>query len=240
MKMNDIDNVSPIEKWKFDKEVSHVFPNMLSRSIPSYMGMRESISRVAIKFLNNNKNILDIGCSRGDTLKDIFERHEKPKELLAVGVDSSKHMIDHAVRQFKDWDNVSFVEADVLEIGITPGKYGLALCVLTAQFIPIEKRQKLFKNIYDGLDSSCGAFILVEKVLGENSFMQDLLVDIYYELKTENGYSAEQIESKRKSLEGVLVPLTASENERFLERAGFTAVQRFWQDLNFVAWLAVK
>ena len=240
MKMNDIDNVLPSDKWEFNREVSHVFPNMLSRSIPSYSGMRKSISRVAVKFLKDNKNILDIGCSRGDALKDIFERHDKPKELSVVGVDSSQHMLDHAARQFKDWDNVSFVKADVLEIGITPGKYGLTLCVLTAQFIPIEKRQRLFKNIYEGLDSSCGAFILVEKVLGENALMQDLLVELYHELKSENGYSLEQIESKRKSLEGVLVPLTASENERFLEQAGFTTIQRFWQDLNFVAWLAVK
>ena len=50
-----------------------------------------------------------------------------------------------------------------------------------------------------------GALIFVEKILSEN--MDDLMVDLYYEMKRENGYTDEQIMSKRRSLENVLSPL---------------------------------
>jgi hypothetical protein len=45
-------------------------------------------------------------------------------------------------------------------------------------------------------------------VLGNSAKIDDLFVKEYYNLKQENGYTQEQIANKRKSLEGVLVPLT--------------------------------
>ena len=41
-------------------------------------------------------------------------------------------------------------------------------------------------------------------------------------------------------LEGVLVPVSAAMNERFLRNAGFAKVECFWRWMNFAAWIAVK
>ena len=59
-------------------------------------------------------------------------------------------------------------------------------------------------------------------------------------MKKGHGYTQEQIERKRLSLEGVLVPVTARWNEEMLRMAGFQQVDTFWRWMNFCGWVAVK
>jgi tRNA (cmo5U34)-methyltransferase len=66
------------------------------------------------------------------------------------------------------------------------------------------------------------------------------MVDLYYALKERNGYTRDDIDRKRFSLEGVLVPVTARWNEELLYGSGFTHVECFWRFLNFAGWVAVK
>jgi tRNA (cmo5U34)-methyltransferase len=82
--------------------------------------------------------------------------------------------------------------------------------------------------------------ILVEKVIGETAELDDLFVKTYLALKREHGYSQDAIERKRLSLEGVLVPLTASWNEEILAGAGFADVDCFWRWSNFAGWVAIR
>lgn len=113
------------------------------------------------------------------------------------------------------------------------------MSILTIQFIPIEHRQKIISNIYESLLSG-GVFIFVEKILGNDSIGNSMLEDLYYKLKGENGYTEEQIRAKRKSLEGILVPVTADWNMEMMSKAGFTNIQQFWQQLNFAGWVGFK
>lgn len=240
--MTGKDNYVPSGKWKFDKDVTDVFPDMISRSIPGYGTMRDSVVRIANRFLSgeeSNQYLLDLGCSRGDTIYEVLDSLASGIEVGCVGVDSSSDMILAAEQLFNGWNNVSFVCGDITGIDITPGKYKVITSVLTAQFIPIDVRQDFFQNVHKGL-SYDGVFIVVEKVLGETPTSQGLLVDIYHNFKKDNGYTDEQVEEKRKSLQGVLVPLRGSENEAMLKDAGFSNVQRFWQCLNFAGWMATK
>lgn len=95
------------------------------------------------------------------------------------------------------------------------------------------------QSIYNALNDG-GAFVFVEKVLGNTSLLDSVLVKEYYALKSANLYTQEQIESKRKSLEGVLVPLTAAWNEDLLKQTGFKQIDCFWRQLNFAGWIAIK
>lgn len=237
--MSAKDNYMPNGPWTFGKDVTDVFPDMISRSIPGYGNMRDVVARVATHHLKSGDYLLDIGCSRGDTIYEILDSLDSPASIECVGVDSSEDMISAANSLFADWSNVNFVCADASRIEITPGKYSVITSVLTAQFIPLDVRQEFYKSVHSGLSYN-GAFIVVEKVLGETPVSQGLLVDIYHIFKKDKGYSAEQIEEKRKSLQNVLVPLRASENESMLKDAGFRDVQRIWQCLNFAGWVAFK
>lgn len=240
--MNRPDNYSPAGKWTFDEGVAQVFPDMLKRSIPGYSTMRDAVVRVARPFLNKSDSdsyLLDIGCSRGDVIYDILNSLDSIGRVHAVGVDSSQPMIEIATEAFERFTNVSFIHADATNVSITPGKYSVITSVLTAQFLPLDSRQEFFEMVHSGL-SDDGAFIVVEKILGETPKSQAFLVDTYHIFKKDGGYSAEQIEQKRRALQGVLVPLRGSENESMLKDAGFSSVQRFWQCLNFAGWIAFK
>lgn len=240
--MKHIDNYSPKGKWTFDADITRVFEDMLQRSIPGYSTMRDCVVRLAKPTIESDYStfaMLDIGCSRGDTIYEVLDSLERPEAVKVVGIDSSQPMIETAKELLGHWENVEFVLSDVRDVEITPGTYTLVTSILTAQFVPLDERQKFFDSVYSGL-SYDGAFIIVEKILGETMAGQDILVDAYTQYKRDKGYTMKQIEEKRKSLQGVLVPLRASENERMLKDAGFADVQRFWQCLNFAGWIAKK
>jgi tRNA (cmo5U34)-methyltransferase len=107
---------------------------------------------------------------------------------------------------------------------------------LTLQFTPIEYRLQILKRIYE----HSRVLIIVEKILGATADLDAQLVKRYYDLKGGNGYSPEQIERKRLSLEGVLVPVTAKWNEELLRLSGFQQIDCFWRWMNFAGWIAIK
>jgi len=49
--MSERDNYKPTGKWAFDEGVTKVFDDMISRSIPGYQTMRDSVVRVAAPIL---------------------------------------------------------------------------------------------------------------------------------------------------------------------------------------------
>lgn len=113
------------------------------------------------------------------------------------------------------------------------------LSILTLQFVPIEYRAKILRTMYNSLKFG-GAFLLVEKVLGNTADIDDLFVKEYYAMKNRNGYSYEDIQRKKASLEGVLVPMTDSWNREMLRNAGFSQVDCFYRSLNFSGLIAIK
>ena len=144
-----------------------------------------------------------------------------------------------AQKRFKDSKSrVEIIDMD-LRINFPRDPTSVVLSVLTLQFIPIEYRQKIVKQVYDCLIPG-GAFILVEKVLGSDAVINEILVKEYYDLKGKNGYTEEQINTKRRALEGILVPVTSKWNEEILAKSGFQSVDSFWRNLNFVGWVAIK
>lgn len=232
-----IDNVVPDGNWKFDAEVASVFPNMLERSIPNYDWMRYSIS-LMIKTLwgQGVVDILDLGCSDGLSYKFLTDSGVNISSY--IGLDSSEAMIAQAKQNFSDeipqWEHFDIRE----HFPHFSGSFDVVLSVLTLQFIPVEYRLRILREVYELLNDY-GVFVFVEKTLGESLAGHKTNVDSYHAMKLENGYSQKDIEAKRASLENVLVPISARENEQMLKDAGFT-VQRFWQSFNFCGWVAFK
>lgn len=225
--------------WVFDAEVTRVFEDMIARSIPDYDGMRRCVFEVGSRFVRDGGLIVDLGCSRGQSLQMFVD--EFGSRTQYVGVDNSSHMVEAARSRFPTLvanEVMTVFECDLRED--YPARLAdLTLSVLTAQFVPIELRQQLFRWVYEHT-SRRGAFILVEKVLGSRHETQQLLVDLYHERKIANGYTREQVEAKRLALQGQLVPVTSRMNERMLLDAGFGSVEGIWRHLNFAAWVAIR
>lgn len=233
------DQVMPSGKWEFDGEVASVFDDMLSRSIPQYDVMRRACFDIACKYIHPNTDILDLGCSRGESLAYLVDRFGSNNRY--IGIDVSQPMIDAARDRFKMEVERGVVKIDNFDLraGFPSVLASVTLCVLTLQFTPIEYRLRIMQDIYDHIMPG-GALILVEKVIGGSAKLNASMVDIYYDFKSRNGYSQEQIERKRLSLEGVLVPMTAKWNEEMMSIVGFRQIDCFWRWMNFAGWVAIK
>lgn len=237
------DETKPEGKWEFDEEVAEVFDDMLSRSIPQYGVMREAVTDMAVRFLaeatplDRLGRVVDLGASRGEALAPLVEIYRRAVEYHAVEI--SPPMLEALRRRWPREEVV--VHPFDLRGGYPslPDPADVTLAVLTIQFTPIEHRQRILRDVWKNTREG-GAFILVEKVLGHTAELDETMTRLYFDLKGKNGYSPEQIERKKLSLEGVLVPVTAKWNEDLLRGAGFSAVDCFWRWQNFAGWLAIK
>jgi tRNA (cmo5U34)-methyltransferase len=233
------DETVPEGKWKFDGDVAEVFDDMLARSIPQYEVMRQACFDLACHYQQEETDIVDLGCSRGGAMAQLVEKYGAHNHF--VGIEVSPAMLEAVRARFKgliDCGVVDIKDHDLRE-GLPYVKASVILSVLTIQFTPIEYRLKIISDVFKSLEPG-GAFILVEKVLGASAELDEVMIDLYYDMKREHGYTEDQIQRKRLSLEGVLVPVTAKWNEELLRMAGFQQVDCFWRWCNFAGWLAVK
>lgn len=233
------DETVPGARWEFDASVTDAFDDMLRRSIPSHDEMRRLCLSIGSRFVRQGTDVVDLGCSRGEAMAAFVDRFGATVRF--TGVEVSEPMRKASLERFR-----GYVDAGVVKVRDTdlrkaypPVKASLTLCVLTLQFVPIEHRQRLLRDAFRSTAPG-GAFVLVEKVMGGCHESDALLADEYWRMKEANGYSRDQIERKRLSLEGVLVPVTARWNEDMLSAAGFRQVECFWRHLNFAGWVAVR
>lgn len=231
--VNDKDEIVAGRKWVFDRAVTSVFDDMLARSIPDYEGMRRITTELAIRFAQSRTTIVDLGCSRGRALRPIIDALGDEYSYLGIEISEPMRAAARSV----------IPEAEILDLDLRDAypriPASVTLSVLTLQFVPIEYRQRIISDAYENTVRG-GAFLIVEKVLGSDAYADRILVETYLARKGENGYTQEQITAKRRSLEGVLVPVTAEWNVDLLARAGFRHIDCYWRHLNFAAWIGLK
>ena len=224
-------------KWEFNKEVADCFEDLLSRSIRQYDIMRNTVTDLAMSILKERDffSCLDLGCSNGLMIQKLWQPNGN-----YLGIDVSKPMLEKAKEAFKDKENVSIEYMDLrTDFPFSQEGYDCITSILSIMFTPIEYRQNIIQRVYDNLKPK-GVFFFVEKVLGNDAFLNELFVKNYYAMKSANGYSEEQIERKRLSLEGVQVCVTSNWNLELLKQAGFRRIDTFWKWCNFEGIIAIK
>lgn len=227
------------QTWSFDADVVDCYDDMLERSIPQYAAMRDAVTTLASQFAQPQTAIIDLGCSQGGALAPLITR--LGTQHTYIGVDNSAPMVASAQQRFAPMIAEGVVDIREIDLRTTyPAECAsVTTAVLLYQFIPIEYRQQIARRMFAHTLPG-GICIIVEKVLGATAAIDDTMVAAYYALKSGNGYSQEQITTKRHALEGVLVPLTARWNEDLLHTAGFTQVDCFWRWMNFAGWVAYR
>lgn len=223
------------KRWEFDRSVTNVFDDMISRSIPQYESMRVIVEQLATPFFEDrNGHLLDLGCSTGLSISQFA-----PRGTRIVGVEISESMLEAARQRFVSYANVEILELDLRKAFPSQTGFDVALSIFTLQFIPVEHRRRVVADVYRALRPG-GAFLVAEKTLAEGSLAQKLLTSVYHRFKVDQGYSEEEVERKALALEGSLVAQTASENESMLLAAGFRAVEPVWRWGPFAAWLVIR
>ena len=188
------DNVKPGEKWEFNEDVAACFANMLERSIPDYKSMRALTYKIGGQYIKPDTLIVDVGCSTGLAVEPFVEQFRDQNDFLLI--DSAPAMVEASRKRFRDEPGVTVRPGYLWDHLPLKDPASLVLSVLSLQFMPTSYRQKLISDIYGGLVPG-GALILVEKVVSEN--LDEIMVQMYYEMKRENGYTEEQIMEKHRA-----------------------------------------
>ncbi len=231
---------SDIEAFRFDERVTHVFADMIRRSVPGYASVIAMTGVLAAEHVQAHSRVYDLGCSLGTSLMSIQDRVEVPCKL--IGVDKAKAMItacgknmDHLPK--KQGIEVQLRCADISEIEIHDAS--LVVMHYTLQFITPDKRLALLRKIASGLNPG-GVLILSEKLAFDDPQMETTLTRLYYDFKKHNGYSELEISQKRQALENVLIPETEQTHITRLGEAGFERAMSWFQCLNFHSFVAYK
>lgn len=227
------------ENFNFGKETAEVFADMLERSVPLYRELQRMMGEIAAEFAQEGTNVYDLGCSTGITLLTLHNSIKSNVKL--IGVDYSQDMLDKCKEKIANNNFSKDCELVCTDLNQPASITNASVVVsnLTLQFVRPLYRDNLIKCIYDGLVDK-GCFILVEKVLGNDSTFNRLFIKFYYEMKKRKKYSELEIAQKREALENVLIPYRLDENKQLLMRNGFSYIDIFYKWYNFCGMVAVK
>ena len=229
----------PNEHFVFDEKVAAVFPDMINRSVPGYATIIAMIGTLSAEYAQPASICYDLGCSLGAA--SLSMRHNIRAENCAiVAVDNSAAMVE-GCRQAIERDSAVLPVAvrfeDILDTPVNNAS--MVVMNFTLQFVKPEARDELLARIYEGLLPG-GMLILSEKILFEDSALNDLFIEMYHRFKEQQGYSKLEISRKRAALEKVLIPETIAAHESRLKKAGFETFDVWFQCFNFASIVAVK
>lgn len=225
--------------FEFNDEVAKVFPDMLARSIPGYAATIRAIGALASRYAQPGTKCYDLGCSLGAATL-AMRRNIAVPGVEIVAVDNAPAMITRCreIIAADDCDvDVSLVEDDVRNVAIDQAS--IVVMNYTLQFLEIGERDAMIGRIYDGLVAG-GLFVLSEKVVDEDSVIEELLVRLHHDFKRENAYSDLEIHRKRTALENVLIPESVATHEARLRDAGFSHAGVWLRHFNFVSIVATR
>jgi len=235
--MNDKVFTKPIKKqFEFDEEVAAVFDDMLERSVPFYKESQKITEFFALKNLNDEGILYDLGCSTASLLLNIHRSLDVNAEL--IGLDNSEAMLAQAKRKCEAYGaKVDVLNADILDYDYKEAD--VFISNYTLQFIRPLVREELVKKIASSLKKE-GIFIFSEKVISHHSKLNKDLIECYYDFKKEQGYSEYEIMQKREALENVLVPYSEEENIKMALNCGFSHCEVVFRWANFCTFIAIK
>jgi len=230
---------APAGDFVFDERVARVFGDMLARSVPGWSELIRLVGLIAARLAQPGSRIYDLGCSLGAGSASILARlpADVGDEMVCVyAVDNAPAMLDElAIRLSAETGagRLRPVCSDVNEVALEDPS--VVILNLTLQFVAPDQRLALLRRIRQALRPD-GGLILVEKLA--TSETDSLLVELHEAFKAAQGYSALEIARKRAALERVLIPDDEPTHLARLQEAGFERVERFFQCLNFVGWIA--
>lgn len=230
---------SKASDFKFSSKVAGVFDDMVNRSVPYYEEMQRMVGELAADHAKGNTKIYDLGCSTGTTL--IHMDQTVGDNVQFVGVDDSKDMLEKCRAKLTQMEFRHPYELMVADLNqdVKIENASVVVLVLTLQFVRPINRERLVKQIFNGLQSD-GSLILIEKILAEDSRFNRDFIKYYYDMKRRHHYSEMEISQKREALENVLIPYKLSENIALLRDVGFEHCETFFKWYNFTGIIAKK
>lgn len=223
--------------WTFAGPMVDGFDEHVRRSVPMYDVGHDLVGKISDFFVHSDSRVYDLGTSLGTVLDGLVARHAHRPEVQWIGIDAEESMAARARTRLAGHDSVRIETADLVTCDLEPADFVVSYYCL--QFVAPKHRQDVVTKIYDALEWG-GAFLWFEKVRGCDARFQDIFSLLYADFKLEQGFTADEVIGKSRSLKGVLEPFSSEGNRGMLERAGFVDVITVFKYLCFEGVLAVK
>ena len=228
-----------VKDFAFDAQVVEVFPDMITRSVPGYNTIIDTIGRLSQRFVEKNSQIYDLGCSLGAATL-AMRKGISAEGCKIISVDNSYAMVERCkmhINAFKGNTPVEVVEANIQDITIENAS--MVVLNFTLQFIEKSQRQALLNKIAEGINPG-GILVISEKISHGDSIIDEHLVDLHHDFKRANGYSELEVAQKRTALENVMRTDSVEQHIERLSQAGFKHVSPWFQCFNFISFIAIK
>lgn len=230
---------SNVKDFAFDEQVVEVFPDMISRSVPGYTTIINTIGRLSETYVTDNTKVYDLGCSLGAATL-AMKKSITAANCQIIGVDNSSAMVERCkmhVNAFKGNTPVEIIEDNIQNITIENAS--MVVLNFTLQFLEPSDRKALLAKIYEGLLPS-GILVLSEKLSGSTDTINNLLIDLHHDFKRANGYSELEVAQKRTALENVMRTDSLITHTERLNDIGFEHISPWFQCFNFFSLVAIK
>ena len=232
-----------VEPFRFNDEVARVFPDMLRRSIPGYEASLEAIGSLAARYVREETNCYDLGCSLG-AASIAMRQGIRAGRCRIIAIDNApamakrcKKIVASELELNPDGARIEVIQGNIRDVAFINAS--MVVLNYTLQFLPIEQRDGMIAKIFSGLNDG-GILVLSEKVVDPDPEMEQLLVALHHEHKRRNDYSAMEIARKRAALETVLLPETVQDHRDRLLRTGFRSAAVWLRYFNFVSIIAIR
>ena len=218
------------------------FDEHIEKSIRGYSQLMSDVVSLSRHFVEDDTNIVDIGCSTGKMTQRLLEENQDHcVEANYVGVEIAEGFFKDLDKRHEDivknnpWAKVDFIKDDIRNYKFK--NCSLITSIFTLQFMSPKDRQEVLNKVYNGLNKG-GAFIFSEKTFSCNPRVQDMMTFMYYDYKRKN-FSDKDILDKEVQLRHMMKPNTKTELYKMVQDAGFE-IHTFWQNFNFVGVIGLK
>ncbi len=218
------------------------FDEHIDWSIRGYRNLLEDIISFSRYFVEEDTNVVDIGCSTGKVTKRMLDYNKDQNSANYIGVEIAEGFFKDLDKRKKEIDkeypntNIKFIKDDIRNFKFK--NCSLVTSIFTLQFMPKKDRKTVIQNIYDGLNEG-GGFLFAEKIDCTHPRIQDMMTFNYYDFKRQK-FSTDDIMDKERTLRNMLKPNTWEEINSMLVDAGFRGIEVFWKNHMFLGAIALK
>ena len=219
----------------FDQTVAY-YDDWMKRALPSYHDLFGVATSVIPFETGDPIRVLDLGAGTGLFSEHVLTKYPKATFLL---YDLAAKMLDVAKDRFDGHaDQFEFVIKDYRELQDIDA-YDLVTSSLSIHHLVHEDKRALFHQIYGALKDG-GAFVHIDQVKGETTYLQDLYWDLWLQKVRESGAPEEQIQESidRRQTYDIDAPL--ADQIRWLKEAGFSNVDCVYKHTFVGVFLAMK
>jgi tRNA (cmo5U34)-methyltransferase len=231
--------------------MSDNFDDHINKSIRNYDQLRDDIVSLSKYFVTSNSNVVDYGCSQGTMIKRIRDTNKKhAKKSVYYGVDINddfrKHWkneedLKYQIADIRPWmgDIEDTDPDDEFADWVSYTDCSLIISMFTMQFINESDRLRVLDEIYNIQLNKGGALILCEKVFSPDAKFQNMMDSLYLDYKRQF-FSEKELVDKEQELRHLAKLQTEETIMQNLKSIGFSDIQMFWRNFNFIGLVAIK